>query len=140
MILLSVLLTLLLLRNSLIPLHQSSNFDRSPSNYPGSSTIFFGNSVWTFSLTAAAAGAGATDISVSIGSYSSVETSSLICKDPSCSDNTSILFVLLELVLASRSLHYMCFVSRQITLSRFIHRFVLLHLSCKVSSSTLYQM
>ena len=64
-----------------------------------------------FSLTAAATGASATDISVSIGLYSSVEASSLICKDPSCSDNASILFVLPELVLASCSLYYMCFVS-----------------------------
>ena len=140
MILSSVPLILLLLRNSLIPLHQSLNFDRSPSNYPGSSTIFFGNPAWTFSLTAAAAGTGATDISVSIGLYSSTEASLLICKDPSCSDNVSILFVLFKLVLASCSLHYTCFVSQQITLSRFVCRFVLLHLSCKVSSSMLYQM
>jgi len=40
-ILLSAATTLLLLRNSLIPLHQSSNFVLSPSNYPGSGTIFF---------------------------------------------------------------------------------------------------
>ena len=64
-----------------------------------------------FLLTAAATGAGATDISVSIGLYSSVEASLLICKDSSHSDNTSISFVLLELVLASYSLHYMCFIS-----------------------------
>ena len=135
-ILLSVPLTLLLLRNSLIPLHQSSNFDQSPSNHPGSSTMFFGNSAWTFSLTAAAAVAGATDISVSVCSYSSIEASSLICKDPSHSNNASISFVLLELVLSFRSLYYTYFVPWQITLSCF----VLLHLSCKVSLSTLYQM
>ena len=64
-----------------------------------------------FSLTAAAAGASATDISVSVGSYSSVEASSLICKDPSHSDSTSILFALLELVLVPSSLPYTCFVS-----------------------------
>ena len=140
MILLSVPLTLLFLRNSLISLHQSSNFDRSPLNYPGSGTIFFGNPAWTFLLTAAATGAGVTDISVFVGLYSSVEASLLICKDPSCSDNASILFVLLELVLASHSLYYTYFVSQQVTLSRFVHRFVLLHLSCKVSLSMLYQM
>ena len=93
-----------------------------------------------FSLTAAAVVAGATDISVSVCLYSSVEASLLICKDPSRSDNASISFVLLELVLSSRSLHYTYFVSQQVTLSHFIHRFILLHLSCKVSSSTLYQM
>ena len=136
-ILLSVPVTLLLLRNSQIPLHQSSNFDRSPLNHPGSSTILFGNPACMFSAVVVA---GATDISVSVCSYSSVEASSLICKDPSRSDNASILFVLLELVLSFRSLYYMCFVPRQITLSCFICRFVLLHLSCKVSSSTLYQM
>ena len=112
MILLFVLLTLLLLRNNLIPLYQSSNFDWLLLNHPGSGTIFFGNPAWTFLLTAVAVVAGATDISVSVGLYSSVEASSLICKDPSCSDNVSISFVLLELVLSSRSLHYICFVSQ----------------------------
>ena len=40
-ILLSAATTLLLLRNSLIPLHQSLNFVLSPSNHPGSRTMFF---------------------------------------------------------------------------------------------------
>ena len=135
MILLSVLLTLLLLRNNLIPPHQSSNFDQSPSNHPRSSTIFFGNPAWMFLLTAAAASAGATDISVSVGLYLSVEASSLIFKDPSHSNSASISFALLELVLVPCSLHYMCFVSQQVTLSSIIH----IHLSCKVISLTLYQ-
>ena len=118
MILSSVPLTLLLLRNSLIPLHQSSNLDQSPLNYPGSSTILFGNPAWTFSLAVVAPGAGVPDISVSVCSYSSVEASSLICRDPSRSDNASMSSVLLELVLSSR----------QITLSHFVRRSVLLHL------------
>ena len=129
-ILSSVPLTLLLLRNSLIPLHQSSNFVRSPSNYPGSGTIFFGIPADTFPPISTAMGAGAVDISVSVRLYLSVEASLLICRDPSRSDNASTLSVLLELVLSSR----------QITLSRFVHRSVLLHLSCKVSLLTLYQM
>ena len=129
-ILSSIPLTLLLLRNNLIPLHQSSNLDRSPSNHPGSGTILFGNPAWTFSLAAVAPGAGVPDISVSVCSYSSVEASSSICRDPSRSDNASMSSVLFELVLSFQ----------QITLSRFIRRFVLLHLSCKVSSLTLYQM
>ena len=65
-ILSSVSMTLLLLRNSLIPLHQSLNFIQSPSNHPGSSTIFFGIPACTFLLIAATASAGTTDISVSI--------------------------------------------------------------------------
>ena len=117
-----------------------TNSKVSSLQHPGSGTIFFGNPAWTFLLIVAAAVAGATDISVSVCLYSSIEASSLICKDPSCSDNASILFVLLELVLSSRSFHYTCFTSRQVTLSRFVCRFVLLHLSCKVSSSMLYQM
>ncbi len=96
MILSSVPLTLLLLRNNLIPLHQSSNFVWSPSNHPGSGIMFFGNPAWMFSLATAAPGAGVSDISVFVGSYSSVEVSWLICRDPSCSDNASILSVLLE--------------------------------------------
>jgi len=42
-ILSSVSRTLLLLRNNRIFLHQSSNFVQSPSNHPGSGTIFFGS-------------------------------------------------------------------------------------------------
>ena len=104
-----VSMILLLLRNNLIPLHQSSNFVQSPSNYPGSSTTFFSISVCTFSLTPAAAGAGADDISVSI-CLSLLEASFVICKDPSHSDNALILFILLELVLVPlHSLYYMCF-------------------------------
>ena len=54
--------------------------------------------------------ASAIDISMSIR-LSLVEAFSLICKDPSCSDNASISFVLLELVLvSSRSYCYTCFV------------------------------
>ena len=107
MILSSVPLTLLFLRNNLIPLHQSSNFVQLPSNHPGSRTMLL--SILANLFTAGVA-AGAINISVSI--YSSlVETSWLICKDSSHSNNASILFVLLELVLASCSLHYMCFIS-----------------------------
>ena len=62
-------------------------------------------------LFVATAGAGVFNISsVSICLYS-LKASSVICKDPSLSDNASILFVLLELVLVSfHSLHYMCFI------------------------------
>jgi len=57
--------------------------------------MFFSIFACLFSFTA---GAGAVDISVSIH-LSLLEASSVICKDPSCSDNASILFVLLELIL-----------------------------------------
>ena len=54
--------------------------------------------------------AGAADISVSVYLYWS-KASSMICKDPSYSDNALILFVLLKLVLISlHSFCYMCFV------------------------------
>ena len=111
MILSSVSVTLLLLRNSLIPLYQSLNFDWSPSNHPGSGTIFFGSPAWTFLLVATAAGVGATDISsVVVCSYSS-EASFVIFKDPSHSDSTFISFVLFEPILVPRSLYYTCFIS-----------------------------
>ena len=61
-ILSSVSMTLLLLRINHIPLHQSSNFVWSLSNYSGSGTIFFGILIYMFSLIAI--GTGATNISV----------------------------------------------------------------------------
>ena len=109
-ILSSVSMTLLFLRNNLIPLHQSLNFIQLPSNHPGSGTIFFGIPAYTFSLTPVVVGASADNISMSIH-LSSLKASSVIYKDPSHSDNISILFVLLELVLVLLcSLHYMYFV------------------------------
>ena len=61
-----------------------------------------------FLLIPPAAGVGANDISVSIHS---LETSSVICKDPSSSDNASISFVLLELILVLLCrLSYTCFI------------------------------
>ena len=95
-ILLLVSMTLLLLRNSLIPLHQSLNFIWSPSNHPRSGTILLDVIACMFSLFIAYA--GASDISMSVHSYL-FEASSVICKDLSHSDNASILFILLKLVL-----------------------------------------
>ena len=105
MILLSISVTLLLLRNSLILLHQSSNFVWSLSNYPGFGTIFLGIPASLFIV-----GASAVDISMSVH-LSLLETSFVILRDPSHSDNVSILFILLELILSCpHSLHYMCFI------------------------------
>ena len=106
MILLSVSMTLLLLRNSLIPLHQSLNFILLLSNYPGSGTMFLGILACTFLLFTASA----VNIFVSVHS-SSLEASSVILRDSSHSDNVLILFVLLELILFHLdSFHYTCFV------------------------------
>jgi len=127
-------MTLLLLRYNCIPFHQSSNFVWSLSNYPGSGIMLFGMTAYMFLFIA---GASVTNISVSICLYS-FEASSVICKDPSHSNNVSILFVLLELVLVC-SLHYTCFV-QQVILPSFVHEFCLLHLFYKMSSLTLYQM
>jgi len=59
--------------------------------------MFFGIHTCLFSLTVIA-GAGAVDISSVFVHLYLLEASSMICKDPSCSDNASILSVLLELL------------------------------------------
>ena len=92
-------MTLLLLRNSRIPLYQSLNFVRSLSNHPRSGIIFFGISANTFPPISMAMGADAVDISVSICLLVSFEASFVIFRDPNLSDNASKLFVRLELVL-----------------------------------------
>ena len=130
-----VSMTLLLLRYNHIPLHQSSNFVWSPLNHLRFRTMLFGMTVCMFSFVASA---GAADISISVFLYS-LEAFSVICKDPSHSNNIFILFILLELILVSLcSLYYMFFV-QQVTLSSFVCGFCPLYLSCKVSLSTLYQ-
>ena len=107
-------MTLLLLRNSHIPLHQSLNFVQSPSNYPGSGIILFGIPADTFSLISTAMGAGAVDISVSVCLLVSFEALSVILRDPSLSDNASKSFVCLELILVILC-SYMLHVSRSST-------------------------
>jgi len=73
--------------------------------------MFFGISVCTFSFITAA-GAGVVDISSVVVYLYSLEASSVIFKDSIHSDNTLILFIILELVLVlSRSLNYTCFIS-----------------------------
>ena len=128
-----VSITLLLLKYSYISFYQSSNFIQSLLDYPEFSTIFFGMTTCMFLF----AGAGAVDISVST---CSLKASFVICKNPSHYDNTSILFVLLELILVLfHSSYYMYFVW-QVTLPSFFCGFCLLHLSYKVSLLMLYQM
>ena len=73
--------------------------------------MFFGIPACTFSLFATATSAGATDISSVVVCLYLFEASSVICKDPSHSDNVSISFVLLELIMVSScSYCYTCFV------------------------------
>ena len=73
--------------------------------------MFFGIPAYMFSLIATAAGTGADNISVSVCLYS-VEASSVICKNPSYSDNVLISFVLLKLVLVKHkdTRKYLCYI------------------------------
>ena len=105
MILLSVSMTLLLLRNNQIPLHQSSNFVLFLSNHPESGTIFFSMVAYVLFIVA---GTGATDILLSDHSLVSSETLFMICKNPSLSDSASILSICLELVLVLLIVYATC--------------------------------
>ena len=62
--------------------------------------MFFSNPAWLFSwpITSIGAGTSATDISISVHSLLVLSSKALICKDPSHSDNASILSVCLELI------------------------------------------
>ena len=85
-------MTLLLLRNNWISLHQSSNFIQSPSSHPRSGTIFFGITICTILLYTA--GVDAVNISFdNVGSvvlFLSKMYSSVILNDPSIYSNTSM--------------------------------------------------
>ena len=72
--------------------------------------MFFSISAYMFSLIATA-GTDAVDISFVFVHLYSLEASSVIYKDPSHSNNASISFILLELILILLCrLSYMCFV------------------------------
>jgi len=86
MILLLVSIVLLLLRNNLIPLYQSSNFILSLLNHPGSGTMFLGTLAY---LLFSYIDTGIINI-LSVYFVILPETLFMICKDPSCSDNLSI--------------------------------------------------
>ena len=96
MILSLVSMTLLLLRKSWISLHQSLNFVLFPSNYPGSGTILFSMVICTLFIVASTS---ATDITLSNHSVVLSKALFVIYKNPSFSDNASILFICLELIL-----------------------------------------
>jgi len=71
--------------------------------------MLLGITTCTFSLLIACT--SVSNVSVSVCSYL-FKASSVICRDPSLSDNVSISFVLLKLVLVPlHSFHYICFVS-----------------------------
>ena len=89
-ILSSVFMTLLLLKNNLISLYQSSNFILSLLNYPRSRTMLFGTIVYIFSFICS----GAVDISSLVCLFVPFETLFMIFNDPSLLDNILILFVL----------------------------------------------
>jgi len=106
MILSSVFITLLPLRNNHIPLHQSSNFVWSLLNHPGSGTVLLDTMTCIFSFV----GTGATDISLSDHLFVSSEALFVIFNNPSPSNIISILFVLYKLILSLHGLHYTCFI------------------------------
>jgi len=89
-ILSSIVVTLLLLRNNQIPFHQSLNFVLFLLNYSGSRTMLLDITVYSL-YTASASAINILSI-LSISVVSSEVFSSVILNDPSCSDNTSILF------------------------------------------------
>ena len=91
MILLLVSMTLLLLRNNLISLHQSLNFVLSLLNYSGSGTMLLGTlACLLFSCIAT----GDIDISVSVHSFVLPEALFMIFNNPNLSDSAFILFSL----------------------------------------------
>ena len=96
-ILLSVSMTLLLLRNNYISLYQSLNFVLSPSNNPGSETMFFG--IIAYSFVFIVTNTGATDIASSDCSVVLSEVLFVICKNSNHSNSASMSPVLLELIL-----------------------------------------
>jgi len=88
-ILLSVLITLLFLRNNLISLHQSLNFVLFPLNHPGSGIILFSIPACLFYTVL---DADDTDILSMYSVVSSKMSSLVIFNDLNLSDNTLILF------------------------------------------------
>ena len=88
-ILSSVPVTLLFLRNNLIFLHQSSNFVLSLLNYSGSEIILFDILTYLFYIVA---GVNATDILSMYSVIFSEVFSLVIFNDPNYSDNVLMLF------------------------------------------------
>ena len=86
-ILSSVTITLLLLRDNHIPLYQSSNFVLSPSNHFRLGTILFG--IPTYLLCTAGTSAINIISVVSVSVVLSKAFSLVILNNPSCSDNAS---------------------------------------------------
>ena len=102
-------MTLLLLRNNCISLHQSLNFVLSSSNYPRSRTMFL--DIMACLLLFVIASTSATDIFLSDYLYVSSEALFVICKNSSLSDNASISSVHLELILVLLVVYATCILS-----------------------------
>ena len=88
-IMLSIPVTLFLLRNNQILLYQSLNLVLSLLNYPGSRTMLFGMTICSFYTVA---GADATNISSMYSVISSEAFSLVILNNSNHFDNASILF------------------------------------------------
>jgi len=88
-IMLSVPITLFLLRNNQIPLYQSLNFFLSPLNYPRSRTMLFDMNICSFYTIT---GADATNISSMYPVISFEAFSLVILNNSNHFDNASILF------------------------------------------------
>ena len=106
MILLSVALTLLFLKNNHIPLHQSSNFIQLLSNNPGSRTILF--SITAYTILLYTAGISTVNIFSNAGSvvlFPSDVYSLVIFNDPNISSSTSLSSVVSWLCLSILSVY-----------------------------------
>ena len=97
MILSLVSITLLLLRNNHISLHQSLNFVLFSLNHSESGTMFL--DITACSLLFIVTSASAADISLFNCLYIPSKALFVICKDPSLSNSVSISSIYLELVL-----------------------------------------
>ena len=109
MILLSVTITLLLLRNRQIPLHQSSNFVLSLSNYSRSRTMLFDITAYAILWYSANTVDISSDVSDVAGSVLLFNVfSSVILNDPSISSSASIVSGLCCAVLSICDLYHNC--------------------------------
>ena len=137
MILSLVSMTLLLLRNNLIPLHQSLNFVLSLLNHSRSGTMFLGTPACPLFP---CVDTGAIDIS-SVYSIVLSETSFVICKNSSYSDNVSISLSWYQLIFVSCGLTTYILFFPIVKPSIILCRLTTSVLSfCKVSLPTIYQM
>ena len=108
-ILLSVTITLLFLKNRQIPLYQFSNFVLSPSNHPGSGTMLFGITVcailW-YSVSTVNISLDVSNVASSVVLFLFNAFSLVILNNPSISSSTSIVSGLYLAVLSIHGLYH----------------------------------